>query len=85
MAALLQLPATQGVLVASVDANDPAAQAGLKAGDMIVRINDTAVTDESALLDNVLNKSPGEKVALQVYSGNQRSTVNVTLGNLHIP
>ena len=85
VAALLQLPTTQGVLVASVDANDPAAQAGLKAGDMIVRINDTAVTDDSALLDNVLNKSPGEKVALQVYSGNQRSTVNVTLGNLHIP
>src|SRR5947209_3873322 len=38
VAARLQLPATQGVLVASVDANGPAAQAGLKAGDMIVRI-----------------------------------------------
>ncbi len=85
VAARLQLPATQGVLVAGVDANGPAAQAGLKAGDMIVRINDTAVTDEAALLNNVLNKSPGEKVALQVYRGNQRSTVNVTLGNLHIP
>jgi putative serine protease PepD len=85
VAARLQLPATQGVLVASVDANGPAAQAGLKAGDMIVRINDTAVTDDSALANNVLNKSPGEKVALQVYRSNQRSTVNVTLGNLHIP
>ena len=50
-----------------------------------MRLDDRAVTDEAALLYNVLNKSPGEKVALQVYSGNQRSTVNVTLGNLHIP
>jgi len=85
VAARLQLPATQGVLVASVDANGPAAQAGLKAGDIIVRLDDRAVTDEAALLYNVLNKSPGEKVALQIYRGTQRSTVNVTLGNLHIP
>jgi S1-C subfamily serine protease len=85
VAAQFRLPVTQGVLVASVAASGPAAQAGLRAGDIIVRLNDTAVTDEAALLDNVLNKSPGVQVALQVYRGNQRSTVNVTLGNLHIP
>jgi len=79
VATRFQLPVTQGVLVASVNANGPAAQAGSKAGDIIVRINDTAVTDEASLLDNVLNKSPGEKVALQVYRGNQRSTVNLIL------
>ncbi len=33
---------------------------------------------------NAHNKSPGEKVALQVYRGNQRSTVNVTLGSLRV-
>ena len=85
VAAQFRLPVTQGVLVVSVDANGPAARAGLRAGDIIVRINDTVVTDEATLLDNVLNKSPGDKVALQVYRGNQRSTVNVKLGNLHIP
>jgi S1-C subfamily serine protease len=84
VAALLQLPVTQGVLVSSVDPNGPAGQVGLKADDIIVRIDDTPVTNESALLDNVLNRSPGEKVALQIYRGNQRSTVNVTLGKLQI-
>lgn len=84
-AAQLQLPVSQGVLVASVDANGPAAQAGLKAGDVIVRINGTAVTDEARLLDNVLNKRPGEKVTLQVYRGSQLLTMNVTLGKLNLP
>jgi S1-C subfamily serine protease len=84
-AAQLMLPVMHGVLVASVNANGPAAQAGLKAGDVIVRLNSTAVTDEAGLLDNVLNKSPGEQVALQVYRGSQLSTVNVTLGKLSIP
>jgi S1-C subfamily serine protease len=84
-AAQLMLPVMHGVLVASVNANGPAAQAGLKAGDVIVRLNSTAVTDEAGLLDNVLNKSPGEQVALQVYRGSQLSTVKVTLGKLSIP
>ena len=84
-AAQLQLPVTQGVLVTSVNANGPAAQAGLKAGDVIVRLNSTAVTDEAGLLDKVLNKNPGEQVALQVYRGSQLSTVNVTLGKLSTP
>ncbi|HEX6483806.1 MAG TPA: trypsin-like peptidase domain-containing protein, partial [Ktedonobacteraceae bacterium] len=65
-AAQLQLPVTQGVLVTSVTANGPAAKAGLQVGDVIVRLNSTAVTDEAGLLDNVLNKNPGEQVALQV-------------------
>lgn len=84
-AAQLQLPVSQGVLVASVDANGPAAQAGLKAGDVVVRINNIAVTDEARLLDNVLNKRPGEKVTLQVYRGSQLLTMNVTLGKLNLP
>lgn len=84
-AAQLQLPVTQGVLITGVVANGPAAQAGLKAGDVIVRLNERAVTDEAALLDNVLNKRPGEQVTLQVYRGTQLATVNVTLGSLHVP
>ena len=85
VAGRLQLPVTQGVLITSVDANGPAAQGGLRAGDVIVRLDDRAVTDEVALLNNVLNKRPGEQVALQVYRGTQRSTLNVTLGTLRLP
>lgn len=84
MGALKQLPVNQGVLITSVTANGPAAQAGLRVGQIIVQINDTAVTDFPTLLNQVLNRSPGEKVTLQVYSGSQRSTVNVTLGTLNL-
>jgi S1-C subfamily serine protease len=85
VAAQLRLPVTQGVLVTSVVANGPAAQAGLKVDDVIVRLNDRVVTDEAVLLDNVLNKRPGEQVTLQVYRGNQFVTVNVALGKLSMP
>ena len=84
VAAQLQLPITQGVLIASVNASSPAARAGLKSGDIIVRVDDTAVANESALLDSVLNRNPGERVTLQIYRGNQQMTVNVTLGRLQV-
>lgn len=84
-AAQLKLPVTQGVLVTDVAANGPAAQAGLKTGDIVVRIDTTAVTDEASLLNTVLNRDPGEAVTLQIYRGNQRSTVHVTLGKLQNP
>jgi S1-C subfamily serine protease len=69
----LKLPVTQGVLVTRVDSNNPVAQAGLNANDIIVRINNTAVRDVSSLMNNVLNKNPGEQVMLQIYRGHQRS------------
>jgi putative serine protease PepD len=80
----MQLPVNQGVLVTSVTTNGPAAQAGLKVGEIIVQINDTVVAGVPDLLNQILNKSPGEKVTLQVYSGSKSSTVNVTLGTLNL-
>ncbi|HZU70414.1 MAG TPA: hypothetical protein VFA09_24295 [Ktedonobacteraceae bacterium] len=42
-------------------------------------------TNEAELLDSVLNKNPGDRVALQVYCGSRLSTVNVTPGKLSTP
>lgn len=78
------LPVNQGVLITSVATNGPSDQAKLKVGEIIVQINDIVVTDVPDLLNQVLNKSPGEKVTLQVYSGSQRSSVKVTLGTLNL-
>jgi S1-C subfamily serine protease len=33
----------------------------------------------------VLSKTPGTQVTLQVYQGNQKQTVKVTLGTLPLP
>ena len=82
MATLNQFPVDQGVLIDSVTANGPADQAGLKPGEIIVQIDNTVVTNISELYDFVLSKDPGVQVTLQVYQGNQRQSVPVTLGKL---
>ena len=56
--------------------------AGLKAGDVIVQIDNTPVTDVQSLGDVLLSKSPGDTVAVTINRGGQQMTVNVTLGEL---
>jgi S1-C subfamily serine protease len=40
------------------------------------------VTDDQALSDILVNKSPGDTAAVKIYRGNQQMTINVTLGEL---
>jgi S1-C subfamily serine protease len=85
IAAQNQFPVNEGVLVVKVVSGGPAEQAGLKVGQIIVHIDNTPVTDITALNNYVLSKTPGTQVTLQVYQGNQKQTVKVTLGTLPLP
>ena len=76
------LSVNHGVLIVSNTPNGPAASAGLRAGDVIVQIDNTSVTDVQSLGDALLSKSPGDTVAVRIYRGSQQMTVNVTLGEL---
>lgn len=84
MAAQANLSVNQGALVTSVVPNGPAAQAGIKAGDVIVQVDNQAITDVPSLTDVLLSKNPGQKVSVRVYRGSQQMTFNVTLGELTI-
>ncbi len=76
------LSVDHGILVASVTPNGPAATAGLRAGDVIVQIDNTPVIGVQSLGDALLSKSPGDTVAVTINRGSQQMTVNVTLGEL---
>jgi S1-C subfamily serine protease len=79
-----RLAVDHGVLIVDVDANGPAAQAGLKPGDVIVGIGNVAVNDVSTLGDALLQHKPGDTVPVHIYRGNQQMTVNVRLGELKL-
>jgi S1-C subfamily serine protease len=78
------LPVDHGVYVAHVTPNSAAAQAGIKEGDIIVQINDAAITSTSSLAEVLLGKSPGDSVTLRFYRGGQEQTVNIKLGELQV-
>jgi hypothetical protein len=70
--------ADEGVLVARVPGNTPAARAGLLAGDVIVAVNGRAVDDVSSLRRQISRLGSGEPIRLEILRKNQRRTIELT-------
>jgi S1-C subfamily serine protease len=75
LATSLKLPTRSGVIVREIVEKSPAARAGLRTGDVIVSINDKAVTDSNRLRNLIAFTSPGERMKLTVLRGGQRVEV----------
>lgn len=83
-AAALGLPDDlAGVLIRpdGVSANGPAAAAGMLPNDLIVRIGDYVVDDESDLAAAMVTYDPGDTVEVEVYRDGAPVTLAVTLGS----
>ena len=72
-------PTDSGVLVTHVDADQPAAKAGLKVGDVIIEVAGQKVEDPSDLIDAVADKDAGAQVKLLVVRERRTTTLTATL------
>jgi len=73
---------TQGVVVSKVQENSPAAQAGLRQGDVIVRFDGQKVASASDLRNRVAHTAPGTSVEVTLRRDGQKKTVPVELSAL---
>ncbi|MFJ2291985.1 S1C family serine protease [Streptomyces sp. NPDC087894] len=64
----------------AVTPNGPAAEAGLKAGDVITKFNDTTVESGPTLIGEIWTRKPGDKVTLTYKRDGKTATAEVTLG-----
>jgi serine protease Do len=78
---LRNVPVDAGVYVAKVTSAD-AKSAGLKAGDVIVRINSTDVKDTADLRTALFQTKPGDTVQVTVYRGQKKLTLTVKVGQM---
>jgi serine protease DegQ len=58
------LPSTEGALIAGVLRGGPADKAGIRPGDILVKVNDKPVYDSSSLLNLIAALPPGKMAAL---------------------
>jgi serine protease Do len=82
LAKAFKVPAREGALVANVTPRSPAAQAGLKEGDVITEFNGKKVTDSRHLQLMVAQTPPETKAGLQVLRNGKEQEINVTLGEM---
>ena len=66
----------------AVFADSPAAQAGIKDGDIIVEVDGQRIDAEHDLSAAIIPHMPGDKITLRVINGNSTREVTVTLGTL---
>ncbi|GAA5161285.1 MULTISPECIES: S1C family serine protease [Amycolatopsis] len=66
-----------GALIQSVQAGSPAEQAGLKAGDVVTKVDTQVINDADGLIAAVRTRAPNDKVTFTLSDGR---TVQVTLG-----
>lgn len=71
-----------GAAIVSVTAGGPAASAGLQAGDVITKVNDTAITSPSALTSALASLAPGDKATVGYQRDGKDQSAQVTLGTL---
>jgi serine protease Do len=69
----------RGAIVTQVEANSPAAKAGLKVGDLITALEGKEITDASQLQVTVGQTRPGTTIKLQVMRDGKGMDVPVTL------
>ncbi|MDQ2802952.1 MAG: trypsin-like peptidase domain-containing protein [Pseudomonadota bacterium] len=80
MAEALGIKTPKGSIVAHVVSASPAAKAGVAVGDIILRLNGEAPTDDRALLRQLAQMTPGDKATLTVQRGDKDIDLTATIG-----
>lgn len=73
----VRLTITQGVLVVQVMDGTPAAQAGLKPGDVITKVNNIAVTASSEVQDQVESSKIGNVLKVEINREGQTKAIEL--------
>ena len=81
----LGIKQTQGYYISKVIKNSGAEKAGLKKGDVIVKLDNQAIATYPELTGYISTKRPNDKVQVTVIRDGKNQVIPVTLVKLRIP
>ena len=80
LASSFGMKAATGALVSSVEKASPAEAAGLKAGDVVLKLDGKAIDRSSELARRIAETKPGTKATLEVWRDGAAKELAVTVG-----
>jgi 2-alkenal reductase len=80
LASWYNLPVKWGAYITEVSRNSPAGTAGLKVGDIIVRIGDTELNETNSYVNALFKYEPGQTIMISYIRDNTTRQVEITLG-----
>ena len=72
----------RGALVSQVQEDTPAAKAGIKAGDVILKVDGETVEDSAMLSRVIAGKKPGQRVGVDFLRNGKRQSLDVALADM---
>jgi serine protease Do len=82
LAASFNFAGTDGALVGHVEEDGPGGKAGLKQGDIIIRMDDTPVKNINQLRNKIAGTAPGTSVNFEYLRNGRKETASVKIGEL---
>jgi serine protease Do len=72
----------RGALVSAVEGEGPAERAGIRAGDIILKVNDRNIERSGELADAITRMKPGNEAKMRIWRENKEGEVTVGVGEL---
>ena len=76
----LGIKGARGAIVANIEPGSPAALAGMKLGDVVVKIGERAVPDSAAAMTAIAESAPGRVIAVGILRKGQALSLQLTVG-----
>jgi len=74
------LPQQDGVIVAGIVKDGPADKAGLKVGDILLKLDGKKITDTTQMLNQIAGYAPGETKSVELLRNGKPETLNIEIG-----
>lgn len=76
------IPVNEGVYVDSLMQGGAAREAGIKAGDVIIKLDNTEIKTSSQLQEGIARHKPGDHVGITLLRSGKEKTISVNLKNV---
>jgi len=85
IASWYNLPVNYGAYITAIDRNSPAANSGLREGDIITKIGDVPIDEQQSFINALFEYEPNQQITIEFTRENQLLTVDVVLGEMTSP
>lgn len=80
LATAFDLPQRDGVIIAGIVKDGPADKAGLKVGDILLKLDNEKIRDTTQMLNQIAAYAPGEKKSVELLREGKNQTISIEIG-----